>query len=142
MICKVCSVDKEPTEFYAKRGKMCKPCSVDQDRTSRAARKLIDPWAQSRLKYNLSPCGMTRLRIRTMDRCSVCNASESVAKRKDAQLLAVDHDHSCCPGNKSCGLCVRGLLCQRCNLFIGQAKDSPELLRLAASYLENTHGRT
>ena len=30
--------------------------------------------------------------------------------------LRVDHDHSCCPGEKTCGKCIRGLLCANCNL--------------------------
>ena len=39
--------------------------------------------------------------------------------------LAVDHDHSCCPSIKTCGKCIRGLLCGSCNSFLGRVKDNP-----------------
>ncbi|MBA3357418.1 MAG: hypothetical protein H0U18_16060 [Pyrinomonadaceae bacterium] len=42
--------------------------------------------------------------------------------------LMVDHDHKT--------WAIRGLLCCRCNSVIGYAKDNPETLRNAISYLE------
>jgi 16S rRNA C967 or C1407 C5-methylase (RsmB/RsmF family) len=47
----------------------------------------------------------------------------------------IDHDHGCCSGTGSCGRCVRGLLCNRCNLMLGFANDQPEILRAALEYL-------
>lgn len=49
----------------------------------------------------------------------------------------VDHDHACCPGDVSCGRCVRGILCARCNKMIGHAEDRTDLLRAAIDYLSS-----
>lgn len=54
--------------------------------------------------------------------------------------LAVDHDHACCPGKRTCGACIRGFLCQGCNQGIGMFRDSPELLTKAIKYLNVAHG--
>lgn len=42
---------------------------------------------------------------------------------------AVDHDHKTGA--------VRGILCRKCNVAIGQLKDDPETLRRAVNYLES-----
>jgi hypothetical protein len=34
--------------------------------------------------------------------------------------FVIDHDHACCSGRRSCGKCVRGLLCVSCNAGLGQ----------------------
>ena len=64
--------------------------------------------------------------------CAICGGVNANGYR-----LSIDHDHSCCPGNKSCGECVRALLCARCNFAIGHMGDSPDMLRRAADYLES-----
>ena len=41
--------------------------------------------------------------------CAVCKTEFSTELWPN-----VDHDHNCCPGKKSCGKCLRGLLCSHC----------------------------
>mgnify|MGYP002361969110 FL=1 len=65
------------------------------------------------------------------NRCAVCR------RDGDWQTLCVDHDHECCPGTWSCGSCIRGALCKRCNGALGAFADSPEKLRAAAIYIES-----
>jgi Recombination endonuclease VII len=55
--------------------------------------------------------------------CGICGkpgrGSEWAAEEGALRRLAVDHDRRCCPGSKSCGRCVRGLLCGSCNPKLG-----------------------
>lgn len=68
--------------------------------------------------------------------CAICRRIPDPSGRM--KRLGVDHDHGCCPGDRSCGKCVRGLLCSGCNGMIGMANDDPEHLRAAIRYLEIT----
>lgn len=61
-------------------------------------------------------------------KCAICNTVP------DGQF-AIDHDHKCCPGQKSCGVCIRGLLCGDCNWGIGLFRDDPARLRSAIRYV-------
>lgn len=47
----------------------------------------------------------------------------------------VDHDHHCCKGNRSCGECVRELLCRSCNHLIGECSENIDTLNNAILYL-------
>lgn len=63
--------------------------------------------------------------------CAICDTPFT-----DTNTPQVDHDHSCCPGKSSCGRCVRGLLCRRCNKAIGAFEDDVDLLRASVEYLK------
>ena len=47
----------------------------------------------------------------------------------------IDHDHVCCPNKKSCGRCVRGVLCGKHNLALGLFNDNPMELNKALDYI-------
>lgn len=71
--------------------------------------------------------------------CAICG--------RPSERLVIDHDHACCPGQgypyPNCGLCVRGLICTRCNNLVGYLEKTPEAtLRRAFSYIggENPRG--
>lgn len=49
--------------------------------------------------------------------------------------LVVDHDHTCCPGKNSCGVCVRGVLCSNCNIAEGMLRGDPVLAMRLAKYM-------
>lgn len=63
--------------------------------------------------------------------CAIC-----LKPCRTGNRLAIDHDHRCCPGETSCGKCVRGLLCLDHNRAVGSLQDDPVLARKLADYLE------
>jgi hypothetical protein len=65
-------------------------------------------------EYQLTPFDWYLLLDQQDGRCAICRCLPGKERR-----LAVDHDHRCCPGKRSCGKCVRGLLCPRCNQGVG-----------------------
>lgn len=144
--CSKCEVEKPLTEFYARlsgpqQGKThahCKICTK-ADNVARARRRGVharqnpDPLAVRRAKlahYNLTIEDYDRMLAEQNSTCPGCGT------QPNGKNFSVDHDHSCCSGSKSCGTCIRGLLCNSCNLTIGNAQDSPETLRQLATYLD------
>ncbi len=51
--------------------------------------------------------------------CGLCGGPPTPRKGRLVALFDLDHDHNCCPGDRSCGKCARGLLCSRCNFVVG-----------------------
>jgi len=65
--------------------------------------------------------------------CNICGSYDG---------LCVDHDHKCCAGKKSCGECVRGILCRRHNLAEGFLNSDPDEAIALAFYILNSRIRS
>lgn len=72
-------------------------------------------------KYGLTEAQYWDLRRFQDDKCAIC--------ADYLERPCIDHCHTT-------GI-VRGILCIRCNTAIGSLKDSPDICRKAAAYLEN-----
>ena len=64
--------------------------------------------------------------------CAICGTTDPGGR---GGQFHVDHDHACCPEAHSCGKCIRGLLCSRCNVGIGMLGDDIARITKALSYL-------
>ncbi len=127
----LCTLEGCETPNYA--GGMCK---MHYERTRRTGSPSLKNYGRE--SYNGQPYEKVReshLKRRfhiTMDEykdmakngCEICGRLELPHKK-----LHVDHDHACCPvprypnGNtmyaNTCGQCIRGVLCDRCNGNVG-----------------------
>jgi hypothetical protein len=141
--CTACGLKQPLTEFYwnkdpnnKTRGGFyhsnCKTCH--KKRTAGYTKKRYQAMsAEDKLRISLRRYGLTPERYKEMlekqdNACAIC--------LKELEVPRVDHDHRCCPGQRSCGECVRGLLCATCNQGLGLLGDSPANLVRAANYLE------
>lgn len=83
--------------------------------------------AQRLTKYGLTPPEINALMAKQSNACAIC---ETTGLEGPKRFPFVDHCHS--TGK------VRGLLCENCNLGLGQFMDRPDWLRKAAEYLEQS----
>lgn len=120
--CAGCSDWKPVDEFFKAATKVdgltlhCKACSRDME---------------LRRKYGINLEQYAAMLDKQGGTCAICPKTPE----ENGMSLAVDHDHSCCSGNRSCGKCVRGLLCDNCNRGIGFLQDKVDVVLNAATYL-------
>lgn len=162
--CSKCDESKPLDDFWKSgrspsgRQSWCKSC-VRVAQRDLARRKRADPeqraviYARDAIWRKNHPDAARRGKLRRSYNISLETYNEMLAAQNgvcticgavcpSGHNLAVDHDRSCCPGDKSCGKCVRELLCGTCNPMLGYAQDSVERLRSAIAYLERWHERT
>lgn len=119
--CSSCRLEKDISFFYSDKNtkdglkRECKECST---------RKIDN--THYKQKYNISIDKYEEMSLKRDHKCDIC---ETNIPGNRIKRLCVDHCHT--TGN------IRGLLCEGCNLGLGKFKDSPDLLRRAAEYLED-----
>src|ERR1700761_4857810 len=95
-----------------------------------------DPIAQARWRrtsrlrgYGMTHEAFAQLLLDQGNACGMCHEVFT-----EDSVISVDHDHGCCPEEKrSCGRCVRGLLCLRCNTGLGYVE---RMYDMARAYLD------
>lgn len=118
-ICRECGEEKTPDEFhrnYSQSGgiaSICKECAY---------------LTNLETKYKIT--NISELMEKTGHRCQICGTDYG-------NRPYVDHDHSCCSSDYTCGKCFRGLLCPRCNTGLGMFGDNVVSLSNAVTYVSN-----
>jgi hypothetical protein len=127
--CSKCKKEKKITDFHKNKNSKsglhhyCKSCNSIQKKNSYnyIKSKII----ATLNKYNLTLEEVKDLYISQGKKCSICSAEYSSVSVRGG--LHIDHCHS---SGK-----VRGLLCVRCNVLLGLAKDNVKILNSAIDYL-------
>ena len=144
--CPGCKETKETSEFWKKSKKAdglqerCKVCCHKQfitwTKKNPQFYRAYQRDTQLKLKYHLSSEQFDQMVIDQGGVCAICQ-KPPIPNKKNLGRLSVDHDHSCCPGTKTCGQCVRFLLCDLCNKGLGAFRDDPNLLLRAGLLMKN-----
>jgi hypothetical protein len=81
-------------------------------------------------KFNITSEQYEFLLAQQNNVCALCEQPETRISGHTGRVmnLAVDHDRRCCPDIRSCGKCVRGLLCTDCNTSLGKIEYKPKLI--------------
>lgn len=137
-ICNICKENKVVSEFYVNKSNAngiaswCRLCTREYEKVNRPKR-VKPPDQRERLKYKhiLDTYGLTREQYDQMfesqgRKCRICKRNKPGGKGH----WHVDHDHKIGPKF------VRGILCITCNNMLGSARDSAEVLRRGADYLD------
>jgi methylphosphotriester-DNA--protein-cysteine methyltransferase len=137
-LCKKCNIEKDESEFGKRKHTSdkletcCRKCYNEV--TNNWKKVNLEKIRPSRFntalkrKYGISAKNYEEMRQSQNNSCAICKEPHTDLTKS----MAVDHCHS--TGK------IRGLLCTRCNLMLGQARDNKEILSKAIEYLEKDNG--
>ena len=135
--CMICNVEKKLDEFSpASRGihRTCKLCRSEQMRQHRKENPDTYRGYEYKKKYKISLDTYNKILEEQGGVCAICGGVWS-------RSLVVDHDHDCCPGETTCGNCLRALLCGSCNAGLGWFKHDPKIMESAIRYIKEVKAR-
>ena len=129
--CKVCGVEKNISDFYTRRND-CKDCKnaaarkIRKEQPERYARykKRANEYLKER-RYGITQDQFNQMLVDQNNMCKIC--STEFKSTKDTHI---DHCHDT--------NIVRGLLCNNCNLALGQFNDNTDNMDNAIRYLQNS----
>lgn len=132
-LCQTCNIYKDLDQYYfVKRNESRRLANCIECISFTALIKRREKRVETLIKrYNLSLDEYELILKKQNYKCGICKIDRG---NKNVEHLFVDHDHKCCPGRFSCGKCVRGLLCDKCNRGGGFFNDDPTLLLAAATF--------
>lgn len=132
--CRACTKKKAEATREARRAD---PKKVEADRAHKRKHKANLSEAVKRQRsrnetirnYGVSPEWYEAKLVEQGGVCAICKLPESFVNKRSGgiKLLCIDHDHD--TGK------VRGLLCQKCNVALGNMGDDPKRVRNLARYL-------
>lgn len=120
-LCVGCMASHPRSKFYTERSLVCR--DADRDR------KLRQTFSLTLDEYNAMLAAQNY-------GCSLCGKTSE----ENGRALAVDHSHSCNhregidPKKQSCGRCIRGLVCNTCNLRLTETVEK-ELLSMVDVFM-------
>ena len=124
------------------KGKVCQTCGANPAHQNRRecwpCLSANGEGAKNRDRvYNLPPGWFDQKMAEQGSVCEISGLPETSVNKSTGNTypLAIDHDRSCCPGNRSCGKCLRGLIRRNLNAALGMFGDDPDLLEAAAAYI-------
>ncbi len=120
---KVSASDHIPSRSRYNTGCRCDGCRAEHASYARLRRsKRKDEWFH--WKYGTSLEEYQRMIVQQNGRCEICGF---LFGDSFAEVARIDHDHR--------SGATRGLLCNNCNLLLGNASDSVDLLLRMIEYL-------
>lgn len=125
--CPTCGIEQPIANFYTQK-RQCRICIRDHQRRFRAERPDYHHGRNLKQRYGITVDEYESLIANQNNACAICEVEiPDKLEYKGKRRSVVDHNHE--TGE------VRGILCLKCNLVLGHARENTTILYRAIVYL-------